>query len=83
MGGIQSLPNFKLNFSSSCCNGEKRDKVDGNNLAQSRARGRFWRTVQAIKGKREQGKADEIMVKEADGIYIESSPTDKVPDQEI
>ena len=29
MGGVQSLSNFDLKFSSNCCNGQSEDNMDG------------------------------------------------------
>ena len=78
MGGVQSLPNFDLKFSSNCCNGQPEDNMDG----RKKSRRFSWRRKvdeSITKDEKENPK----MVIESNGVQSEQTNVEKISNKSI
>ena len=90
MGSFPSTPDFKVRFTSSCCNVEdknyeidKDDKRIRKDLVRSPGSSRIWRAIQAFKGKRQFAEENQTVVEGTDGIHIEQTTEDPFPDKTL
>ena len=78
MGGLQSLPNFDLKFSSNYCNEQTEDDMDGRKKSR-----RFSWLRKINESSTENEKTDQKMVIESTGLQSEQTNVEKISNKSI
>jgi hypothetical protein len=83
MGATPSLPNFKINFSSSCCNEAKEDKKSQQDLVQPKTPGWLRRSFKIAGSNTKIKKEDAKVVKRTTRVQFAQTDEEKVSNKSV